>query len=437
MRLILKNLKLIASPSYLHMRSKTLFEEAKRHIPGGVNSPVRAFEPNPFFVKEAKGARIYDVDGKEYIDYVMGYGPLLFGHANERIINRVKEAVERGTLYGAPTEEEVELARRIKRFYPSIEMVRLVNSGTEATMHAIRLARGFTGRRKIIMFEGCFHGSHDSVLVKAGSGALTFGIPSSSGVLEDTARHTLVSRYNDISLTEDIARKNRDDLAAIIVEPVMANSGLIPPDMEFLRGLRSIADELGCVLIFDEVVTGFRLSPGGAQEYYGVKADLTTLGKVLGGGFPIAAFGGREEIMRNISPSGRIYQAGTFSGNPVSVAAALAVTEMINEGIYSYLRDYGKKLVSAIRDIIDDRNLKATVNHVESMFQIFFTDRVRTYEEALSSDLKKFRAYFMKMLEKGIFIPPSQFETCFISTAHSDEEMKITIEALDEALKIV
>lgn len=367
----------------------------------------------------------------------MGYGPLLFGHANERIINRVKEAVERGTLYGAPTEEEVELARRIKKFYPSIEMVRLVNSGTEATMHAIRLARGFTGRRKIIKFEGCFHGSHDSVLVKAGSGALTFGIPSSSGVLEDTARHTLVSRYNDISLTEDIARKNRDDLAAIIVEPVMANSGLIPPDMEFLRGLRSIADELGCVLIFDEVVTGFRLSPGGAQEYYGVKADLTTLGKVLGGGFPIAAFGGREEIMRNISPSGRIYQAGTFSGNPVSVAAALAVTEMINEGIYSYLRDYGKKLVSAIRDIIDDRNLKATVNHVESMFQIFFTDRVRTYEEALSSDLKKFRTYFMKMLEKGIFIPPSQFETCFISTAHSDEEMKITIEALDEALKIV
>jgi glutamate-1-semialdehyde 2,1-aminomutase len=419
------------------MRSKTLFEEARRHIPGGVNSPVRAFEPNPFFVKEAKGARIYDVDGKEYIDYVMGYGPLLFGHANERIINRVKEAVERGTLYGAPTEEEVELARRIKRFYPSIEMVRLVNSGTEATMHAIRLARGFTGRRKIIKFEGCFHGSHDSVLVKAGSGALTFGIPSSSGVLEDTARHTLVSRYNDISLTEDIARKNRDDLAAIIVEPVMANSGLIPPDMEFLRGLRSIADELGCVLIFDEVVTGFRLSPGGAQEYYGVKADLTTLGKVLGGGFPIAAFGGREEIMRNISPSGRIYQAGTFSGNPVSVAAALAVMEMINEGIYSYLRDYGKKLVSAIRDIIDDRNLKATVNHVESMFQIFFTDRVRTYEEALSSDLKKFRTYFMKMLEKGIFIPPSQFETCFISTAHSDEEMKITIEALDEALKIV
>ncbi|MGY0287787.1 MAG: glutamate-1-semialdehyde 2,1-aminomutase [Candidatus Methanodesulfokora washburnensis] len=419
------------------MRSKTLFEEARRHIPGGVNSPVRAFEPNPFFVKEAKGARIYDVDGKEYIDYVMGYGPLLFGHANERIINRVKEAVERGTLYGAPTEEEVELARRIKKFYPSIEMVRLVNSGTEATMHAIRLARGFTGRRKIIKFEGCFHGSHDSVLVKAGSGALTFGIPSSSGVLEDTARHTLVSRYNDISLTEDIARKNRDDLAAIIVEPVMANSGLIPPDMEFLRGLRSIADELGCVLIFDEVVTGFRLSPGGAQEYYGVKADLTTLGKVLGGGFPIAAFGGREEIMRNISPSGRIYQAGTFSGNPVSVAAALAVTEMINEGIYSYLRDYGKKLVSAIRDIIDDRNLKATVNHVESMFQIFFTDRVRTYEEALSSDLKKFRTYFMKMLEKGIFIPPSQFETCFISTAHSDEEMKITIEALDEALKIV
>jgi len=419
------------------MSSKILFEEAKKHIPGGVNSPVRAFEPNPFFVKRAKGARIYDVDGREYVDYVMGYGPLLFGHADDRIINRVKEAVENGTLYGAPTEAEVELARRIKRFYPSVEMVRLVNSGTEATMHAIRLARGFTGRKKIIKFEGCFHGSHDSVLVKAGSGALTFGVPSSSGVLEETAKHTLVSRYNDIRMTEEIARKNGDDLAAIIVEPVMANSGLIPPDIDFLRGLRRIADELGCVLIFDEVVTGFRLSPGGAQEYYGVRADLTTLGKVLGGGFPIAAFGGREEIMRNISPSGRVYQAGTFSGNPVSVAAALAVTEMINDEVYSYLRSYGRRLVSAVRDIIEDRNLRATVNHVESMFQIFFTDKVGTYEEALSSDLAKFRAYFRKMLEKGVFIPPSQFETCFISTAHSDEEMEITVEALDEALKAV
>ncbi|MGC8932703.1 MAG: glutamate-1-semialdehyde 2,1-aminomutase [Candidatus Methanodesulfokora sp.] len=417
------------------MRSRILFEEAKKHIPGGVNSPVRAFEPNPFFVKEAKGARIYDVDGREYVDYVMGYGPLLFGHANERIISRVKEAIERGTLYGAPTEAEVELAKRIKRFYPSIEMVRLVNSGTEATMHAIRLARGFTGRKKIIKFEGCFHGSHDSVLVKAGSGALTFGVPSSSGVLEDAAKHTLVSRYNDINMTEEIARKNRDDLAAIIVEPVMANSGLIPPDMEFLRGLRGIADELGCVLIFDEVVTGFRLAPGGAQEYYGIRADLTTLGKVLGGGFPIAAFGGREEIMRNISPSGKVYQAGTFSGNPVSVAAALAVTEMINNEVYLRLREYGRKLVSAIKEIIEDRNLIATVNHVESMFQIFFAERVGTYEEALSSDRERFANYFRRMLEKGVFVPPSQFETCFISTAHSDEEMRITIEAVDDALK--
>ncbi|PNV77158.1 MAG: glutamate-1-semialdehyde-2,1-aminomutase, partial [Thermoproteota archaeon] len=408
---------------------------AKKHIPGGVNSPVRAFEPNPFFVREAKGARIYDVDGREYVDYVMGYGPLLFGHANERIISRVKEAIERGTLYGAPTEAEVELAKRIKRFYPSIEMVRLVNSGTEATMHAIRLARGFTGRKKIIKFEGCFHGSHDSVLVKAGSGALTFGVPSSSGVLEDAAKHTLVSRYNDINMTEEIARKNRDDLAAIIVEPVMANSGLIPPDMEFLRGLRGIADELGCVLIFDEVVTGFRLAPGGAQEYYGIRADLTTLGKVLGGGFPIAAFGGREEIMRNISPSGKVYQAGTFSGNPVSVAAALAVTEMINNEVYLRLREYGRKLVSAIKEIIEERNLRATVNHVESMFQIFFAERVGTYEEALSSDRERFANYFRKMLEKGVFVPPSQFETCFISTAHSDEEMRITIEAVDDALK--
>ncbi|MEM2697436.1 MAG: glutamate-1-semialdehyde 2,1-aminomutase, partial [Nitrososphaerota archaeon] len=355
--------------------SAELYERARRLIPGGVNSPVRAYDPYPFFTKKASGSRIHDVDGKVYIDYVMGYGALLLGHSPEIIIQTLRKAVEDGVLYCTPTEEEVILAEKICKLYPSIEMVRLANTGLEATMHAIRLARGYTGRKKILKFEGCYHGAHDSLLVKAGSGALTFGAPSSLGVLEDLAKHTLISRYNDIELTEKIVRENAEDLAAIIVEPIPVNVGLIKPKKGFLEALRRLADEVGAVLIFDEVVTGFRLAPGGAQEYFNVKADITTLGKALGGGLPISAFGGKREIMENLSPVGKVYQAGTFSGNPLSTKTALTVVEYIekNRQIYGEMRRMVERLCRAAREFIEDLKIDATVNNLESMFQVFFT----------------------------------------------------------------
>lgn len=419
------------------MESPKLFERAKKVIPGGVNSPVRAFDPYPFFVKRGKGSRLYDVDGRQYIDYVMGYGALLFGHAPEMIVQKLREIVEDGLLYGAPTEEEVLLAEKIREFYPSIEMVRLANSGLEATMHSIRLSRGYTGRRKILKFEGCFHGSHDSLLVKAGSGALTFGAPSSSGVLEDLAKHTLVSRFNDIELTERIVRENRDDLAAIIVEPVPVNVGLIKPRVEFLKALKELAEYCGAVLVFDEVVTGFRLSPGGAQEYYKISADLTTLGKALGGGLPISAFGGREEIMKNVAPLGKVYVSGTYSGNPLSTKAALKVLEYIREKpeIYIEMRGKVERICKSIQEIVSDKNLKITVSYVESMFQIFFTDaNVLSYEDVKKSDIESFKRFFHNLLKKGVFIPPSQFETCFLSTAHTYEDIEYTIDSIQNSL---
>ncbi|MEM2069139.1 MAG: glutamate-1-semialdehyde 2,1-aminomutase [Nitrososphaerota archaeon] len=419
------------------MKSPELFERAKKIIPGGVNSPVRAFEPYPFFVERGKGSILYDVDGKQYIDYVMGYGALFFGHAPEFLVEKLKKIVEEGFLYGAPTEEEVQLAEKIREFYPSMEMVRLSNSGLEATMHAIRLARGYTKRRKIIKFEGCFHGSHDSLLVKAGSGALTFGVPSSSGVLEDLAKHTLVSRFNDIELTEKIVRENRDDLAAIIVEPVPVNVGLLIPKIDYLKALRELADYSGAVLIFDEVVTGFRLSPGGAQQYYGIRADLTTLGKALGGGLPISAFGGREEIMKYLAPEGKVYASGTYCGNPLSTKAALTVLEYIRENpeIYIGMRGKVERICKFIRETAEDKHLKITVNHIESMFQVFFTDaEVLNYDDVKKSDIELFKRYFHNLLKNGVFIPPSQFETCFISTAHTDKDMEHTLNSIQNSL---
>ncbi len=419
------------------MGSFELYERAKKVIPGGVNSPVRAYEPYPFFVKKGLGSRIYDVDDKEYVDYVMGYGALLFGHAPRMLIERLKKIVEDGILYGAPTEEEVLLAEKIRELYPSIEMVRLANSGLEATMHAVRLARGYTGRRKILKFEGCFHGSHDSVLVKAGSGALTFGVPSSYGVLEDLAKHTLVSRFNDIELTEKIVRENRDDLAAIITEPVAVNVGLIKPKIDFLKALRELADYSGAVLIFDEVVTGFRLSPGGAQQYYGIKADLTTLGKVLGGGLPISAFGGRKDIMKNLAPAGKVYASGTYSGNPLSTKAALTVLDYIKENptIYPEMRRKVEKMCKSIEEIASGKSLKITVNYIESMFQIFFTDtEILSYDDVKKSNIEFFKQYFNHMLKNGVFIPPSQFETCFLSTAHTDNDIELTINSIESSL---
>ncbi|MEM4535877.1 MAG: glutamate-1-semialdehyde 2,1-aminomutase [Nitrososphaerota archaeon] len=349
----------------------------------------------------------------------------------------MKKIVEEGFLYGAPTEEEVLLAEKIREFYPSMEMVRLANSGLEATMHAIRLARGYTKRRKIIKFEGCFHGSHDSLLVKAGSGALTFGVPSSSGVLEDLAKHTLVSRFNDIELTEKIVRENRDDLAAIIVEPVPVNVGLLIPKIDYLKALRELADYSGAVLIFDEVVTGFRLSPGGAQQYYGIRADLTTLGKALGGGLPISAFGGREEIMKNLAPEGKVYASGTYCGNPLSTKAALTVLEYVRENpeIYIGMRRKVERICKFIRETAEDKHLKITVNHIESMFQVFFTDaEVLNYDDVKKSDIELFKRYFHNLLKNSVFIPPSQFETCFISTAHTDKDIEHTLNSIQNSL---
>jgi len=352
------------------LKNAELFERAKKVLPLGVNSPVRFFEPYPFFVKSASGAHLYDIEGTRYLDYAMGYGALLFGHAYAPIINAVKQRLDTGTLYGTPTEEEVVLAEKLSSLYPTLEMSRCVNSGTEATMHAIRLARGYTKRKSVIKFDGCFHGSHDTVLVKAGSGASTFGVPSSAGVLEELSKYTIVAQFNDVQSVERAFKEQ--EIAAVIVEPVMANYGLIPPSEDFLKSLRELCDQNDALLIFDEVVTGFRLSKGGAQSYYNVQADITTLGKVLGGGFPIAVYGGLREIMSRVSPSGDVYQAGTYSGNPVSVTAALKVLELLSESLYQRLREYTRELTKKIAQIAEEARITLVTNQIESMFQLFF-----------------------------------------------------------------
>jgi len=420
-------------------KSKELFEKAKTLLPGGVNSPVRAFEPYPFFVEKAQGSKLFSVDGDAYIDYCMSYGALILGHCHAEVLKAVHEQLDKGTVYGAPTELEVKFAELIREIYPSIEMLRLVNSGTEATMHAVRLARGFTGRKKIIKFEGCFHGSHDSVLVKAGSGAAWFGTPSSLGVPEETASNTIVLPYNNFEALEETLKREGNEIAALILEPVVANSGLILPKDGYLSFLRKKTEEYGIVLIFDEVVTGFRIALGGAQEYYGVKPDMATLGKVLGGGFPIAVFGGKKEIMENLAPIGKVYQAGTFSGNPVSVAAGYSVLKLLSkerERVYPKLERNCERLVKALKDLVSDYGLKAQVNGLASMFQIFFTATpVNDYATVKTSEIQKFNSYFKNLLKKGVFIPPSQFETCFLSTAHSEEDINATLTAFDNALK--
>ena len=407
-------------------------------MPGGVNSPVRAFEPYPFFVECAQGSKMYDADGKSYVDYCMAYGALLLGHANAEIFDAVKNQLAKGTLYGAPTEREVEFAELIGKASPCMEMLRLVNSGTEATMHAIRAARGYTGRKKIIKFEGCFHGSHDSVLVKAGSGAATFGAPNSLGVPEETTQNTIVLPYNDIEALEATFKAQGNEIAAVIVEPVLANVGLILPKRDYLGYLRKVTSTNGTVLIFDEIITGFRLALGGAQEYFNMKPDMATLGKVLGGGFPLAAFGGKKEIMQNISPVGKVYQAGTFSGNPVSATAGFTILKILNQKksqIYPRLEKNGAELKKALTDLSATYKLPAQVYNIASLYQIFFTAKpITDYACAKNSDAAMFTAYFQELLKQGVFIPPSQFETCFISTAHSDDDLKFTIYAFDKAL---
>ena len=422
-------------------RSHELFERAKKVLPGGVNSPVRAFEPYPFFVDKANGSRIHTVDGDSYIDYCMAYGSLILGHSFKEVLNVVREQLAKGTLYGAPTELEVEFSELINKSVPCMEMLRLVNSGTEATMHAIRLARGFTGRKKIIKFEGCFHGSHDYVLVKAGSGATSFGTPDSLGIPEETTRNTIILPYNSFRVLEEVIRREGYDIAAVIVEPVIGNAGLILPKDEYLNQIRKLTKDYGILLIFDEIITGFRLALGGAQEYYNIKPDMATLGKILGSGFPIATFGGRREIMQHLSPLGKVYQAGTFSGNPVSVTAGYSALQILSKKqgkIYPKLEKTCEELKKALLDLSSDHHVEAQVNNIASMFQIFFSPHsVIDYTSAKLSDTNKFYIYFQELLKHGVFVPPSQFETCFLSIAHNEEDVERTINAFDSALHAV
>jgi glutamate-1-semialdehyde 2,1-aminomutase len=419
-------------------KSQKLHERAKKVTPSGVNSPVRAFKPYPFFVDRAKGSKLYSVDGDSYIDYCMAYGPLIFGHASETVLDEVRGQLDEGTLYGTPTEKEVKFAELICKLVPCMEMVRLVNSGTEATMHAIRLARGFTGKKKIVKFEGCYHGAHDYVLVKAGSGAMSFGTPDSLGIPEETTQNTIVIPYNNIPALEEAFNRENQDIAAVIVEPVIGNAGLILPKEGYLKKLRKLTKDYGILLIFDEVIMGFRLALGGAEEYFNIKPDLATLGKILGGGFPIGAFGGRKEIMQHLSPSGKVYQAGTFSGNPVSVTAGYTVLQTLSKNrreIYPKLELNCEKLKNALVDLASDCYVEAQVNNLASMFQIFFASNpVFDYVSAKKADTKKFAVYFKQLLKNEVFIPPSQFETCFLSTAHTEEDLENTIESFDIAL---
>jgi glutamate-1-semialdehyde 2,1-aminomutase len=428
----------MVEPNLKESKSKTLFERASKVLPGGVNSPVRAFEPYPFFVESAQGSKLHSADDTTYIDYCMAYGALLLGHAYPEIMEAVKNQLAKGSLYGTPTEREVEFAELISQASPCMEMLRLVNSGTEATMHAIRAARGYTGRKKIIKFEGCFHGSHDNVLVKAGSGAATFGAPNSLGIPEETTRNTIVLPYNDVAAVESTFKREGSEIAAVIAEPVLGNVGLILPKKDYLSYLRKVTNDYGTVLIFDEIITGFRLALGGAQEYFNVKPDMATLGKVLGGGFPLAAFGGKKEIMQNISPLGKVYQAGTFSGNPVSATAGFTILSILKDKkseIYPKLEKNCQELKKALADSAASHNLPAQVYNIASLYQIFFTgESVTDYACAKKSDTRMFTAYFQELLRQGVFIPPSQFETCFVSTAHTQDDVEFTIDAFDKAL---
>ncbi len=417
-------------------KSRKLFEEAKKVLPGGVSSPVRAIKPFPFYVKQANGSKIIDIDGNEYIDYVMGYGPLLLGHNHPAIKEAVIKQLSLGWLYGTPTELEVALAKEIIKLYKSIDMVRFVSTGTEATMGALRAARGFTKKNKFIKIEGGFHGAHDAALVKAGSGATTLGIPDSAGVPADFTKNTLQVPYNDIEAMTEAIETYKDDVAAVIIEPVLGNIGPIIPMKGYLEDVRRVTKENNVVLIFDEVITGFRLAMGGAQEYYKVIPDMTTLGKVLGGGFHIGVIGGKKEIMENISPSGNVYQAGTFNGSPVSMSAGLAVIKTLKkENVHEKVNRAGDHLRKALLDIIQDLKLNYSVSGVGSMFKVFFGEMPYNYQDALKCNKEKFNDFFKKMLSDSIFLPPSQYETNFLSLAHSQEDIDKTIEAYQRNLK--
>jgi glutamate-1-semialdehyde 2,1-aminomutase len=404
-------------------RSKALFDKAKQFIPGGVNSPVRAFRAvggNPLFIKRAKGAYLYDEDGNKYIDLINSWGPMLLGHANPLVEKAVQDALTNSPSFGAPTAREVEMAELICSLVPSIEKVRMVNSGTEATMSAIRVARGFTGREKIIKMEGCYHGHGDSFLIAAGSGAMTFGTPDSPGVTTGTAKDTLIAPFNSVEAVEKLIAQNQNQIAALILEPVVGNMGCVPPVEGYLKGLRELCTKHGIVLIFDEVMTGFRVALGGAQELYGIKPDMTTLGKIIGGGLPVGAYGGREEIMNRVSPAGPIYQAGTLSGNPLAMAAGLAMLQYLksNRGIYKQLQEISDYLVAGLREQLKKRSLKYTINQVDSMFTLFFNEKkITDFDSAKTSDTTLYGKYFQAMLKRGVYLPPSQYEAVFVSAA--------------------
>ncbi|MGO9482154.1 MAG: glutamate-1-semialdehyde 2,1-aminomutase [Candidatus Kryptoniota bacterium] len=424
-------------------RSTKLFSDAKTYFPGGVNSPVRAFKSvgrDPLFIDRAKGQYIYDVDGNRFIDYVGSWGPMILGHAHSKVISAIKTAAANGTSFGAPTQYEVEMAQLIRKMMPSIEVARMVNSGTEATMSAVRVARAFTNREKIVKFAGCYHGHFDSFLIKAGSGATTFGMPDSPGVPKELAALTYVAEFNDFDSVRSVLNENKNEVAAIIVEPVVGNMGVVIPEDDFLKKLLDIARVNGALLILDEVMTGFRLAPGGAQEIYGIKADLTTLGKIIGGGLPVGAYGGREEIMRMVSPDGPVYQAGTLSGNPLAMAAGIAQLKILNgrKSLYKTLEKMGKLLEDGVNENLRNLGLKYKFNRAGSMFTLFFANEaVRDFNSALRSDTKKFAKYFNEMLKRGVYLPPSQFEAAFISTAHTEKDIEKTVAANYESLKFM
>lgn len=422
------------------MDHEVLYERAKKVMPGGVNSPVRAFKAvgtTPLFIQKANGSKIYDINNREYIDYVCSWGPIILGHNHPKIAESITDILHNGLSFGAATEKEVLMAELITSIIPNVDMVRMVNSGTEAVMSAIRLARGYTGKDKIIKFEGCYHGHSDSMLVKAGSGALTLSSPDSLGVTEGTAKDTLVAVYNDIESVEKLFNQNQGKVAAVIVEPVAANMGVVPPKKEFLIKLRELCDKNNALLIFDEVITGFRLCIGGAQEFYNVKADLVTYGKIIGGGMPVGAYGGRREIMEYVSPEGGVYQAGTLSGNPIAMAAGYAQLKILNENreIYERIDAMAKRLEDGFKSIAEELKLPLCVNRVGSLISVFFiNEKVDNFEKAKTSDTKLYAKYFNSILKEGVYLAPSQFEAMFVSYSHTEEDVERTLNSAKKVL---
>ena len=420
-------------------RSEILFNNAQKHIPGGVNSPVRAFKGvggTPLFFKHAEGAYVIDEDDKRYVDYVGSWGPMILGHAHPEVLDAVRRQLQHGLSYGAPTALETEMAELVCALVPSMEMVRMVSSGTEATMSAIRLARGYTRRDTIIKFEGCYHGHSDSLLVKAGSGALTLGVPSSPGVPEAFARHTLTLPYNNLQAVEQTLHELGSDIACIIVEPVAGNMNCVPPAPGFLQGLRTLCDQHGVVLIFDEVMTGFRVALGGAQAHYGVTPDLTTFGKIIGGGMPVGCFGGKRAIMQHIAPLGPVYQAGTLSGNPLAMAAGLTTLKLISRpGFHSELSDYTSRLLAGLQERADAAGISFVTTQAGGMFGLYFSgaDDIVTFEDVMASDAERFKRFFHLMLDGGVYLAPSAFEAGFTSIAHGDTELQLTLDAAEKA----